>query len=188
MRNGLDIAMPLPPCGEADVPADRQFGEMLQALQAPLRGYLRQRLPQGEGLDDAAQETCLRMLRYRHVCDIEQVRALLFRVAASVVADRYRHGNRHPGEAAHFPLDEVELPSPEPELDRVVAGRDDLLRIREAIAGLPPRCRDVFVLSRFEGLSYQEIARRFGTSVRTVENQVAHALAVCRGVLGEGRQ
>ena len=55
--------------------------------------------------------------------------------------------------------------------------------IREAIDRLPERCRLVFMLSRFEELSYQEIAEQLNISVKTVENQISKALKFLRQAL-----
>lgn len=49
-------------------------------------------------------------------------------------------------------------------------------KVGEALAALPGRCREVFELSRFDGLKYSEIAERMGISVKTVENQMTKAL------------
>lgn len=48
--------------------------------------------------------------------------------------------------------------------------------LKEAIDHLPERCREIFRLSRIEGLKYKEIAERLHISVNTVENQVSIAL------------
>ncbi|MEZ4955839.1 MAG: RNA polymerase sigma-70 factor [Saprospiraceae bacterium] len=55
--------------------------------------------------------------------------------------------------------------------------------INLTIDSLPDRCRLVFTLSRFEDLSYQEIATSLDISVKTVENQMSKALKVLRGAL-----
>jgi len=52
--------------------------------------------------------------------------------------------------------------------------------VTEAINTLPPKCRTVFQLSRFEELTYQEIADQMGISIKTVENQMSKALRVLR--------
>lgn len=52
--------------------------------------------------------------------------------------------------------------------------------IIEEIDNLPPRCSEIFKLSRLEGLKYQEIADHLGISVKTVEVQVGKALRVLR--------
>ena len=45
---------------------------------------------------------------------------------------------------------------------------------------LTARCREIFLLSRFEGKRHQEIAEMLGLSVRTVEHQISHALDILR--------
>ncbi len=56
-------------------------------------------------------------------------------------------------------------------------------RINAAIQELPRRCREIFVLCRFEELKYTEIADRLGISVKTVEMQVGIALKKLRDKL-----
>ncbi|WP_425391561.1 RNA polymerase sigma-70 factor [Ekhidna sp.] len=53
-------------------------------------------------------------------------------------------------------------------------------RIHKEIDKLPPRCSEIFKLSRFEGLKYQEIADHLDISVKTVEVQMGKALRVLR--------
>jgi RNA polymerase sigma-70 factor (ECF subfamily) len=45
---------------------------------------------------------------------------------------------------------------------------------------LPPQCREIFLLSRFSYLSYNEIAEKLNLSVKTVENQIGKALKIVR--------
>lgn len=53
-------------------------------------------------------------------------------------------------------------------------------RVDRAINELPPRCRGVFVLSRYEGKSYKEIGELMNISIKTVENQMGKALTTLR--------
>lgn len=48
--------------------------------------------------------------------------------------------------------------------------------IREAIDGLPPQMKKIFSMSRFDGLSQAEIARRMNLSKKTVETQIGRAI------------
>lgn len=52
--------------------------------------------------------------------------------------------------------------------------------VEESLNKLPPRCKEIFVMSRFEGLKNQEIADKFGISKRTVELQISNALKSLR--------
>lgn len=59
--------------------------------------------------------------------------------------------------------------------------------INESIDKLPEKCRLVFVLNRFEQLSYKEVAKKLDISVKTVENQMSKALKFLRAEMQEYR-
>lgn len=59
------------------------------------------------------------------------------------------------------------------------------LKIENAIASLPEKCREVFELNRKEGLKYAQIAEQLGISLKTVEAQMSKALTVMREHLSE---
>lgn len=58
--------------------------------------------------------------------------------------------------------------------------RDLQKRINKAVEALPERCRIIFSLSRFEEMTYKEIALNLNISVKTVENQMTKALRILR--------
>ncbi len=58
-------------------------------------------------------------------------------------------------------------------------------KIREAVDSLPMERKKVFILSRYEGLSYPQIASKLGISVKTVENQMGKALKYLRVELAD---
>ena len=53
-------------------------------------------------------------------------------------------------------------------------------RIKMALQKLPPKCLQIFELSRFEGKKYGEIASKLNISVKTVEGQMSKALKVMK--------
>ena len=53
-------------------------------------------------------------------------------------------------------------------------------KINVALNSLPEKCREIFILSRFEELKYKEIAVRLNVSVKTVETQMSKALKILR--------
>lgn len=55
--------------------------------------------------------------------------------------------------------------------------------IKRALEALPPRCREIFVKSRIEGMKYKEISEELGISINTVENQMVTALKKLRAEL-----
>lgn len=58
-------------------------------------------------------------------------------------------------------------------------------KIWQVINSLPEKCKEVFVLNRFEGKKYAEIAEHLNISVKTVETQMSKALKTLRDHLGE---
>ncbi|MEM6316037.1 MAG: RNA polymerase sigma-70 factor [Bacteroidota bacterium] len=58
-------------------------------------------------------------------------------------------------------------------------------QIDAAIDSLPEKCRLVFVLSRYEEMTYQQIADQLNISIKTVENQISKALKNLRKALSE---
>ena len=63
----------------------------------------------------------------------------------------------------------------------VVKELDQILKI--AIEQLPDKCRTIFTLSRYSGLSYNEIAVQLNISIKTVETQMSIALKKIQGFL-----
>ena len=69
------------------------------------------------------------------------------------------------------------------EILRTLYSRDIRSILDNAISKLPPRCREVFLLSYVENLSDKEISVRLGLSVSTVENHIHSALVRLRSAL-----
>lgn len=65
-----------------------------------------------------------------------------------------------------------------PDAEEAIA--EPAVLIAKALDLLPPKCREVFLLSRISSLSYQQIADSLGISIKTVENQMSKALKTLR--------
>ena len=61
-------------------------------------------------------------------------------------------------------------------------------KIWKAIEKLPPKCRRVFLLSKRDGLSNEEIAEEMGISIKTVKNQMTKAFNNLREALSNGHK
>ena len=59
--------------------------------------------------------------------------------------------------------------------------------MQAALDDLPPRCRQVVVLRKIDGLSQKEVARQMGVTTETVENQVAKGMRLLAQALGGRR-
>ncbi|MGB0851077.1 MAG: RNA polymerase sigma-70 factor [Bacteroidia bacterium] len=64
--------------------------------------------------------------------------------------------------------------------DSIVQEKEMQKQLIDILDSLPPKCRQVFVMSRIDGLSYNEIASLLEISSKTVEAQISKALKVFR--------
>jgi RNA polymerase sigma-70 factor, ECF subfamily len=60
-------------------------------------------------------------------------------------------------------------------LDKMIAIETEE-RIFQLVETMPKKCREIFLLSRVDGLKYAEIADKLGLSVKTIENQISIAI------------
>ena len=64
------------------------------------------------------------------------------------------------------------------ELKRLIA------LVKQEIQELPPKCKEIFIMGKQEGLTYAEIAEHLNISFRTVENQMSKAFSLIREKVG----
>lgn len=151
---------------------------LIRRYHDSLISFLRQRLRVPEDAFDVAQETYIRLMQYEDSTQIRSPSSMLFRIAINVANDLGRSEVARRA-AKQCNVDDMELVSDEPSVEREIAARQDLAILEEAIEHLPPKCRQVFLLSRVRHMTYPQIASHCGISVKMVEKHVSHALAVC---------
>ena len=131
--------------------------------------------------EELVQDAMLELWRRREQLDAEgSPQAYLFRATRNRALNHLRHLAVQRRSAAALELDESREASAPAEL--VARELEDA--VREAIAALPPRCREVFELSRGRGLRYAEIAETLGIGVKAVEANMGRALKSLRTQLG----
>lgn len=171
---------------EEPAPARERFDQAVVQLQAELLTYMRRRLRDPHTAADLAQEALLRLLAYRDTPDIHSYKLLLYRIAHNVVLEHWR--TRHRRHASrHVPLEGSEpLAAAGTAVDQLVDARRTLQYLHtRTLPALPPKCRQAFMLNRFHGLTYPEVAAVMGISVKMVEKHISRALAACRAAVSE---
>lgn len=116
---------------------------------------------------------------------VQQPRALLYRTVRNLLVDQHRRSTvRAPqqGDAEDAPLPDVaELPAPAalgPEA--LLASSQGMAALLATIDALPLRCREAFILHKFDGLSHAEVAAQMGISRKMVEQHIQRAMQACR--------
>lgn len=67
--------------------------------------------------------------------------------------------------------------------DKAITNKELRKIVYAALDKLPPKCRTIFILSRFENMKYKEIAEHLDISIKTVENQMSIAIEKLKGEL-----
>lgn len=147
----------------------RKYGKALHLF------FVKRGLTHAEA-EDLTQEVYLRIARMKDVNSIREPEAFLFQAAANLLRDKIRR-DRVRRRADHVSVETCQLPAEDSSPFRVLAGKQALEGVLRALNELPPRQRDVFVLHRFEGLTYTQIAARLGVSVSAVEKHMMKAIA-----------
>jgi RNA polymerase sigma factor (sigma-70 family) len=151
-----------------------------------LVAFFRKRVPSSQ-VDDLVQDVFVNVYARQSQTPIENIDGYLFAVALSALARRSRRTRR--GREVPFETEEGELEaliepiSPE----RVLLDKEGLARAVRIIEQLPPRTQQIFVLHRFEEMTYPAIARAMGVSVSTVEKHIMTALATLASRMGVKR-
>jgi RNA polymerase sigma-70 factor, ECF subfamily len=154
------------------------FDEAMRRHWTPLLRYAAGLATDGDAAEDAVQEAFVRLWARRQKWRTsESLRALLFRMVRNDLLNHSRARrtrDRLLGRLACRPKRSPATPAQLTEQNDLAGAID------RAVASLPDRRREVFVLIRHSGLSYREAAGVMGVSPQTVANQMSAALITLR--------
>lgn len=144
-----------------------------------LRGWLRKNLGCSETAADLAQDTFLKVMQKQQAdtgFSISYPRRYLRMVANSLMVDHFR---RRAVEQAYL---DVLAQQPEPATISAEERQillETLQQLDRLLDTMPLAMRQAFLLSRLDGLTYQQIAERLGVSLRTVKRYMQQAFIQC---------
>ena len=157
--------------------ADQDLAEAFGEHQSYLRRYLARRAPTPQDAEDLSQEVYLRALGFaRREKKVDNWRGILMRIAADLLVDGFRRRQAR-AEDRHTSIDLVADPcddgvnSPE----RILQGREKIARVERTLEALDPVCRRAFLLVRFHGHSYAEVAAELKIDTITVGRLIERA-------------
>lgn len=145
-----------------------------------LKRYISRMLPNASltsEVDDIAQEVFLRAYTAKKNEKLEYGKAYLFKVARHLSFNASRKRKRSVEHVVEDFVFEGVAEDVQGHAEQLFQ-RDRLKALNEAMATLPPKCREVFFLRHFEGLSHKEISKKLTISTSTVEKHIAKALLI----------
>jgi RNA polymerase sigma-70 factor (ECF subfamily) len=170
----------------------RWFEAEIRPHEVALRAYLQTRFGGWGEVDDILQETYIRLCRARAASAIQCPKGLLFTTARNVALDSLRRRRARPVEPWSTSIT-ARIPADDTDVAESVSRRQELECLAEAVAALPPQCREVMLRRFRHGATGREIAEQLGLSPETVKVHLARGMRRCaeyfaeRGLL-KGRQ
>lgn len=158
------------------------FDRFVREQYPRLVQFLRTRSQTSQDAEDAAQESIIKLMRYRRSAPASDWPYLLHRIAINTAHDRFRAARRRQTMVKTTSL-QAGLIASGRSPDEYAAREQVLTRVRRVIRKLPPKCRRVCVLKLARDMTNSEIARYCGVSTKMVEKHLAKGLAIlCREV------
>jgi RNA polymerase sigma-70 factor (family 1) len=133
--------------------------------------------------EEMVQGTFLALWEKRESIDIHtSVKSYLYQAVHNHCLNRLKHYQVRRLHSEHI---KYHADASTEDSSQLLQGKELEKQIHEAITSLPDQCQTVFKLSRFENLTYSEIAQQLNVSVKTIENHMGKALRILREQLKE---
>jgi len=147
---------------------------VLERYWSPLVSYADRLLSDQDAAEDVVQETMVRLWNQRtEWTPSQQLQGFLYRIARNLALnERSKKEVRRDWAHRHGDQDRKRPPTPLELTERA----ELRALLDEAVEALPPRRREVFILARYHGHSYRQIAEIMDISPQTVANQMSAAL------------
>jgi len=170
---------------DADRERTRWFLRTILPHEPALRGWLSRAAPSGMDPEDVIQEAYTILAELETVEGIRHPKAYLFQVARSVIM---RHVRRARIVSIHAvdDLERLDHPDDDASPEQRTIDRDELRQLARAIAAMPLKTREAFVLRRVRGLPQREIAARMRISENTVETHISRGVLFLIDWFGRG--
>ena len=156
----------------------------LNDLLPALRKYFQRRVSR-QYAEDLVQDVCVNLQARKSDRPIENAEAYMFTVARHVLARHLRREATLFLSDSALEIENVHDAAPLP--DKQLQDKEDLSHVLTAIEEMPSRTRDIFIMHRFENMTYSEIARQFGVSTSAIEKHIMAALRTLIQVSGAVR-
>ncbi|HEY5237140.1 MAG TPA: RNA polymerase sigma factor [Rhizomicrobium sp.] len=162
--------------------ADLWFDSEVLPLEALLMQFLEHNWRNPSDIPDLRQDVYVRVYEAALRSVPENPKQFVLATARNLLIDRVRHEQVVPIESA-ADLDSLGVAFDAPGADRTVSARDELRHLQAALDRLPPRCREVVILGRIEGLSRTEIAARLRVTEHTVSRYLSQGICMLADIL-----
>ena len=148
-----------------------EFKHIYDTYFDAIRSYIYYRCGDTDLASDIAQEVFMNVWKKKDTFHLENIKGLLYKMASNTFISAYRKGK-----VADEYLEHVKFTFKEEKEDRSLEYKELKTAYEDCLGQLKEGCREVFLMSRMEELTYREIAERLEISVKAVEKRMSQAL------------
>lgn len=154
---------------------ERTYQGLFESLSQAVRNFVYYKSGDLAQAEDITQEAFLRLWKACAKVQPEKAKSFLYTVANNLFLDQVKH------QKVVLAFQQIKPKSSTQETPEYLYEAEEFKqRLEVAIAQLPEKHRTVFLMSRIEKMTYQEIADRLGLSKKAVEKRMSKALVELR--------
>lgn len=154
--------------------------DIWQEFSAPLRGFIKKRIPKEEDTDDILQEVFIKIYKnIGNLKDNDKIHAWIYTITRNTINDYYRKGNKITKETPL--LKEM----PQRHDDELSTHKEIVSCLKSMVANLPDKYRNAIILTEFQNLTQRELSEKMGISISGAKSRVQRARKKLKGMLLE---
>lgn len=162
----------------------RKFEKLRKEWERKLYAFAFSYVRSQEVAEDLVQDVFLKVLEDRvDVFRYDNPGPLLITIMKNKCLDYLKHKlvvEKHSQSVEEINYRKTEKYSLEDDSIRLMTDSQMQKVLASAIRSLPAKSREILILSKFRGLSYNELAQRFGTTPKSIEYQISKAMSILR--------
>lgn len=152
----------------------RAFRKIFDTYYPQTLGFMRQVMRTDEDAKDVAQEVFVKVWTMRAILpEIRSISSYIFRMSVNTALNFARNNKRYSGKLS-MDISDNQL------IEELIDTKEKELKITRIVQEMPEQRRKIFIMSRFELISNEQIASILGISKKTVENHLNLALRQLR--------
>lgn len=142
-----------------------QLKELFERYQNWIYNFFFQMKPDSALCDDLTQNVFVKVIRYRGSYQGGKFSSWIFTIARNMFADHYRTMQKT---ADHIEVEAMADITPASDDDQ----SEEVLHLRKVLRELSVADRELIVMSKYQGMKYQEIARQIGSNENAVKTRI----------------
>jgi len=156
----------------------KAYEMLFKEFYAPLCRYAYSMLRDTDEAEDLVQKTFCKLYDQRESIEIHtSIKSYLYRIVHNNCLNRIKQQSTRAEHNLHYAYEKDTTSN---HVENVVLANELEQKISTIVESLPPRCKEIFNMSRRQQLSYAEIAKELNISANTVETQIVKALRILR--------